>query len=296
MGGPVLLGWPTLLRVGLLLRAVVSEECRSWRTRTYANHGRFQHLLLRSLSGILHYLHQDTDGGTVYFSWLVLLLLTWNPDDNYWREPGYEMLVVSNGHVENHGPIDTANWYGLYSNGTNSSLKSVSIVANPCPSAWGGEDSAYLCIDVVDSVKPMILVGKPGGFVEGKIPTYSGNAGLLHPGREIDLADLVLITRGATRDRDELPDTATHAFHYTIMLHEKANRKKAQKLMSHGVVSEEDTPILLWAGDLDGDGKVDVLLDRDNKYSVTEYALYLSSAAEKGMFVKWVALLKIVAC
>lgn len=52
------------------------------------------------------------------------------------------------------------------------------------------------------------------------------------------------------------------------------------------LVSHEGTdggmPSVLWGGDLDGDGKADLVIDESPKYSYALYALYLSSAATDG--------------
>jgi hypothetical protein len=42
---------------------------------------------------------------------------------------------------------------------------------------------------------------------------------------------------------------------------------------------------LRWAGDLDGDGKLDVLLTADTHYAVETFRLFLSSKAKKGQLV-----------
>jgi hypothetical protein len=44
--------------------------------------------------------------------------------------------------------------------------------------------------------------------------------------------------------------------------------------------ASEDTPEVHWAGDIDGDGRLDVLLDTTDHYNVREMPLYLSSAAK----------------
>ena len=48
-------------------------------------------------------------------------------------------------------------------------------------------------------------------------------------------------------------------------------------------------PALLWAGDLDRDGKLDLLYDLRSCYMYNELALFLSSAAKEGEFVGLVA-------
>ncbi|HLL22365.1 MAG TPA: hypothetical protein VK427_09550, partial [Kofleriaceae bacterium] len=50
------------------------------------------------------------------------------------------------------------------------------------------------------------------------------------------------------------------------------------------VGTDDGIPELLWAGDLDRDGAMDLLLDVTPKYSFQLYRLYLSSAATEGPF------------
>lgn len=53
---------------------------------------------------------------------------------------------------------------------------------------------------------------------------------------------------------------------------------------------------LLWAGDLDGDGKLDLFLDLTNHYNVSHKRLFLSSKAEKGKLIKEIANFRNVGC
>ncbi|HWR14448.1 MAG TPA: hypothetical protein VN577_06450 [Terriglobales bacterium] len=46
---------------------------------------------------------------------------------------------------------------------------------------------------------------------------------------------------------------------------------------------------LIWAGDLDGDGKLDLYIDMSDHYNVSQRRLFLSSRAEPGKLVKQVA-------
>jgi hypothetical protein len=63
-----------------------------------------------------------------------------------------------------------------------------------------------------------------------------------------------------------------------------------------GYVNGEGGPILLWAGDIDRDGKLDFLMDIAGHYNASEPALYLSSQASPGTLVKKVASRKGVGC
>jgi len=59
--------------------------------------------------------------------------------------------------------------------------------------------------------------------------------------------------------------------------------------------TDEGGASLVWAGDLDGDGHLDLILNATPKYSVSVYVLYLSSAATKGPLGK-VSELRVTSC
>ena len=53
---------------------------------------------------------------------------------------------------------------------------------------------------------------------------------------------------------------------------------------------------VIWAGDLDGDGKLDLLVDVSNHDNASDTALYLSSKARSGELVGLAAILQTVGC
>ena len=69
----------------------------------------------------------------------------------------------------------------------------------------------------------------------------------------------------------------------------------AQVLYQH---AEGDTDgwLLRWAGDLDGDGQLDLLLTADHHYDLSTLRLFLSSKAKKGQLVREVATFRTTGC
>jgi hypothetical protein len=61
-------------------------------------------------------------------------------------------------------------------------------------------------------------------------------------------------------------------------------------------VTPEGSPRLIWCGDLDGDGRLDLLIDTTDNYNVGAPALFLSSKAARGQLVKKVAEFYYVGC
>ncbi len=53
---------------------------------------------------------------------------------------------------------------------------------------------------------------------------------------------------------------------------------------------------LIWAGDLDGDGHMDLLMDLSEHYDVTQWTLFLSSGRRPGNFLEKVAVFRTIGC
>jgi hypothetical protein len=62
------------------------------------------------------------------------------------------------------------------------------------------------------------------------------------------------------------------------------------------VVSMDGPPKIIWAGDLDRDGRVDVLADLTTDYVGHQYVLYASSLAPTGQLITEVAKLGLAGC
>ena len=71
---------------------------------------------------------------------------------------------------------------------------------------------------------------------------------------------------------------------------------KSQVLCSHETMYDDTVPTLMLAGDLDGDGKMDLLIDTSNHYNLSRVTLYLSSAAGPNERVAPVAALQTTGC
>ncbi|MFP6582861.1 MAG: hypothetical protein VCD00_09935 [Candidatus Hydrogenedentota bacterium] len=85
---------------------------------------------------------------------------------------------------------------------------------------------------------------------------------------------------------------------YTLHLDYRQNGHSTvtQELVFYEQLSEEAYPRLLWAGDLDGDNKLDLIMDITYHYNVQHLVLYLSSYAAAGELVRLAAELKTSGC
>ncbi len=69
-----------------------------------------------------------------------------------------------------------------------------------------------------------------------------------------------------------------------------------QTLYKEDQISVDGSPTLVWSGDLDGDGEVDLFMDMTNHGNVMKPTLFLSSKAKSGRLVEKVASLTAVGC
>lgn len=69
-----------------------------------------------------------------------------------------------------------------------------------------------------------------------------------------------------------------------------------QNIISFPGFDLEGFPTVIWAGDVDRDGRLDLLLNSRTSYAADEYALFLSSQAEQGQLVKLVAKFLVPSC
>lgn len=70
---------------------------------------------------------------------------------------------------------------------------------------------------------------------------------------------------------------------------------KSQRLWTAAAL-DDSSPRVIWYGDLDRDGKIDLLLNLTDHYNVTSLELFLSSLATKGQLLKKVAQFRITGC
>jgi hypothetical protein len=82
---------------------------------------------------------------------------------------------------------------------------------------------------------------------------------------------------------------------YPLSVRMGANRQ-SQVLVSNRIVYPQEGMSIVWVGDLDRDGKPDVLLDESSHYDIERWSLYLSTYAERDELVKYVARFQVGPC
>lgn len=131
----------------------------------------------------------------------------------------------------------------------------------------------------------LFLLRGIAGLKEGPIKTVFSGHQFVKPSQSIslqlssDLSSSYQLYAEGKEDKETIND-------YKLVLYSDQRR---QTILNRAKMSLDGSPTLLWAGDLDRDGKLDLLMDLTNHYNAREPTLFLSSRAAPNELVKMVA-------
>lgn len=142
----------------------------------------------------------------------------------------------------------------------------------------------------VPAGKPLLLVQGLPELLGNKVkPIFSGE-------RELYNGDVIDLRLGQNRYQLRIlnPRTSQKQIAAGSELHLLIGSREQQLF----AIAEADEPTwtLLGAGDLDGDGKLDLYLNLSSHYNVSRHVLFLSSRAESGKLVREVAAFTTTGC
>lgn len=210
-----------------------------------------------------------------------------------------------------HGDEVTAesgpDWWGIFPEGDGFTLQQAPVTITIEHDAIVDEEGQATgkLVKVPQEAVPVLLVRGVKGLKEGRLaPLYhqprntylfpSETLWLLIKDGEHKLA-LSLVALGNTEENGITPEPFVST--YTLKLYAGSHPvTSSQVLYTAEKVYEEARPTVVWAGDIDRDGRVDLLLDTTYHYNVSRLVLYLSSAAKEGELVGKVAEWKTTGC
>lgn len=193
-------------------------------------------------------------------------------------------------------------WFGIYKMGTSDDyeLKKVQPILKPChdPIFDSEEDSlSGREVTIKEKTETPLLLLSGLALSEGKLETsFINNPRCLYPGDYIRFnmnnKEYALMATGTiefdTAGRRLIP----YIKNYKVLLVESMyHQPVVQEIISIDQLyaSEEVQPAVFFAGDIDRDGKPDLLYDLSTHYNVSNVTLFLSSKAAMGKLVKQVA-------
>ena len=171
----------------------------------------------------------------------------------------------------------------------NRSLR-IERVEDPVEDSGDEKTGKQVVVDGTDTAIAFFSVALP--LHAGVVTHVTSGDVELAPGTErilsIGGAEWKLIARGKVEGSG--PDTSVHDYELAI-----TDGHSTQVLVKHPYL-DDAVPLLKFAGDLDGDGKLDLLIDTTHHYNLSEPTLLLSSQAKDGELVHNVASFRTTGC
>jgi hypothetical protein len=104
-----------------------------------------------------------------------------------------------------------------------------------------------------------------------------------------------LFATGEKKKEDENSDSFAVS-NYKLYLTANKNGKEQTELIVAQSNFEDKMIQIIFAGDIDGDNKVDLIIDTSNHYNVSRLTIYLSKPAEHGKIIKPIGMFTSVGC
>lgn len=193
-------------------------------------------------------------------------------------------------------------WIGLFKDSNGYYLKNTQISIIPAHDpVFDNDESIKTGWEVSSSVNDTNLV-----FMEAlpyltnrKINAIPLSKNEIYPGDHLSFqylgVDYELFATGNKKKESEAYDWYIVS-NYKLYLTAKIKGKLHKTLLASHELFREQMVSLIFIGDLDGDGIVDVLLNNSNHYNATDQTLYFSRPANKGQVVKKVGSLMSFGC
>jgi hypothetical protein len=196
-----------------------------------------------------------------------------------------------------HGDEVTARsgekWLGLYITDEDSMLLTyrltVDVVQDSLVDEDGQKTGKEVSVDL--PLEPLFLIKGKGILKEGPVTTVfddASSSSILAESSTIALnlaGTSYALKVAGSEDTTKCPDQSLPRNARLVLV----NGESRQVLYSLQECGSDPTWALVWAGDLDRDGKLDLYVSVTQHYNVTERKLFLSSPAGEGQLVKEVA-------
>ena len=189
-------------------------------------------------------------------------------------------------------------WLGLYltPNGYTLIPSTITVETVYDPFVDNAGEKTGKMVLVERQTRPLFLIKGLDTLKGESIQTLSAEQTILTPGKSLDLGfngknEYHLMAYG---EGDIGPNGFTSLENYSLELSQEG--QSSQELLTYDSTNGA-VPSLLWAGDLDGDGQLDLLINATPHYTVySAPVLFLSSMAKDGNLVQKVAIFVATGC
>lgn len=208
-----------------------------------------------------------------------------------------ELLQVGAFHGDEVSAKSGEVWLGLYSTAAGHVLIPSRITVETVydPFVDNAGDQTGKVVSVEEQTPPLFLIKGLRTSERESIKTLSDGQIILSPGKSLNLGlddenESYLTVYG---EGDVGPNGFTSLENYSIEL---SSGQLSQELLAYRSTNGA-IPTLLWAGDLDGDNKLDLVINATPHYTVSSAPiLFLSSMAKDGSLVQKVAIFIATGC
>ena len=207
---------------------------------------------------------------------------------SYSISPAQDIQLLMAGHF--HGKVVSAQsgeiWYGLYNEGETYRLVRTTIKVEAVHDAEIDEQEGEKTgkrVSAEHEGRAIFMVRGIDGIEEREVRTLFNGKKFFFPGEIKYFGQgwnrIYVIAFGDVQKPE--PPYAPGFHNYSIQLLDGA--RDYYPIYQYSVLpTEEEIPNLIWAGDIDNDGKIDMFWNMATHYLVFKYTLYLSSLALKG--------------
>ncbi len=197
------------------------------------------------------------------------------------EDSGYQILLPGSYFQGETEAVRGELWHGIYATAHGYDLRAVELVVKAAHSLVDrphGDRTGSLILVAGEEGKLLFLFRSENVFADGSIHTELVNTGDLQIGVSIQISNSC-----------EVFTTEAGLF--------LSDGNVSQRLSDVYPDSHGEGVSVVWVGDLDGDGRIDIVLDDQPHYATKcFYRLFLSSEADPGSLVKEVARFSAAAC
>jgi hypothetical protein len=186
-------------------------------------------------------------------------------------------------------------WYGLIKQGEKYILKKVRMDINSEQDVIVDRtgESTGKKVTTTDLATPIILINGLKDIQEGEILSVELKKSILYPGENMSMefnGDWISISAYGIAN----PEVTIR--NYMLQVSSKNDRHRTKQIFAGTNGFDDSMFKFIWAGDIDRDGKLDLIMDLSDHYNVKKLTLFLSSKAEEGELFKRIAEFKNTGC
>ncbi len=147
-------------------------------------------------------------------------------------------------------------------------------------------------VSIASELNPIALLKDIDGVSEGEVATLKNLSGVLKPGfhKKFNFKQKNFVLKVSAQ---KVKEESGYEYFKSYKLSLSSKGKSQALLDMPHIDMDAGFPSVIWAGDIDSDGELDLLMSTSNHYNVTETTLFLS---KKGSLEKQAVVFRAVGC